>query len=125
MDVQDSLAVTIRTFFRDLFSSRLTDHMTEELMRLRQDYEARLHDKERAILDLREQLSAAQARLDRWEMIIVPLAHPVKERRDPTLQASSEPRTLTWSEVQLEHDREQARLAMEEANKVAAQQKPQ
>ena len=120
MDEQDSLAIRIRTFLRDLLGSRLTEHMERELLQLRDDYQSRLLDRERVISDLRADLAAATAKLDRYELVLIPLCNPVARspRQPSTLQPTTESPRSSWQEIQLANDREQARLAMEESRKV-------
>lgn len=116
MDVEtDSLAIRIRTFLRDLLGSRLLDHMERELMQVRADYETRLLERERVIADLRADLAALQSKLDRYELVLLPLVHPRPSAPRPvTLQETREPRQSSWAEVQAEWDREQAELAAKE-----------
>jgi hypothetical protein len=108
----------IRQFLRDLFGSRLNAHLEEELMRVRNDYESRLMEHERIASDLREELAQLRGKVDRYEMVLLPLASPAggffaprKER--PPLQ-SVEPETKSWPQIQAEWDIGQAEEAAKE-----------
>jgi hypothetical protein len=114
MDEQN-LATTIRQFLRDLLGSRLTSHLEDELMRLRSDYETRLLERERTISDLREQLSSLSSKVDRYELVLLPLSSPIgslfspkKSSASPNLQATTEPPPTRWEEIQADWERQQA-----------------
>lgn len=120
MDVEN-LALTIRAFFHHLLSSRYQSHLEEELLRTRSDYETRLLERERTISDLREQLSFLSSKVDRYEMVLLPLASPAgsllatPRRPAPTFQSSTDtPAPTSWQEVQAQWDREQAAEAAKE-----------
>lgn len=120
MDVE-TVGLSIRLFLRNLMGSRLSAHLEEELMRLRSDYETRLLERERTIADLREQLALLSAKVDRYELVLLPLSSPVGSLLTPrpapreTLRSSADTPTPTrWEEIQAQHYAEEARLAAEE-----------
>ena len=76
MDVE-SLGLSVRLFLRNLLGSRLSAHLEEELMRNRADYETRLQERDRTISDLREQCALLSAKIDRYELVIIPLSSPI------------------------------------------------
>ena len=108
----ETVAVRIREFLRDLFGSRLTAHLEEELMRTRSDYETRLMERERTIADLRSDVAALTAKVDRYELVVIPLASPIGEmmrgtpkRREATFKEKPEPPVLsTWEEIQRDYE---------------------
>lgn len=96
-------ALEIRQFFHDLFSSKLVDRLEEDLMRLRNDCDLRIRDKDDVITDLRQQLAQARLKLDTYEMVLLPLSSPAgslfKEKRPvPTFEPISEP--SSWQSIQ-------------------------
>jgi|HubBroStandDraft_6_1064221.scaffolds.fasta_scaffold04118_2 hypothetical protein len=118
----ETVGLQIRTFLRNLFGSRLNAHLEEELMRTRNDYETRLMERERTISDLREQLGQLSAKVDRYELVLLPLASPIggmfapkKER--PPLMPVADGGGMTWAEIQAEHERQQQLEAEAEKTK--------
>ena len=124
MENESNVGAQIRSFLRGLFGSRLTDHMEVELMRLRNDYEGRLQDRERTISDLREQVTALSGKIDRYELVLLPLSSPMgdffrpKPKRDVSLQGiTDEPVATTWEEIQAQYyAHEAAEADKEKAN---------
>lgn len=64
----------IRKFFRELFGSRLVETLELELLRLREDFERRLQDKDQVIADLRAEKALMLGRMSIYENTIMPLA---------------------------------------------------
>lgn len=96
-------ALQIRKFFHDLFSSGLVDRLEEDLMRLRNDCELRVRDKEEVIADLRQQLAQARTKLDTYELVLLPITSPAgslfkPKTPPPTFEPLSEP--SSWQSVQ-------------------------
>lgn len=85
----DSLGLRIRDFLHDLFGSRLAMSAENELYRLRDDYAERISEKDRLIADYRERIAALESKLDRYELVLLPIASPVgnlfspKKEREP------------------------------------------
>ena len=116
-----SIALTVRDFLADLFGSRLAMERQNELFRSRDDLEARIFDKEQIIAEYQARIADLQAKVDRYELIIIPLTSPLggafstKRERQPF-----EPITDTassWDAVQAEYYRKEAEAAAEEATK--------
>lgn len=98
-------ALRIRTFLRDLFGSRLTAHMEEELLRTRLDFEARIMDRERIISDLRAEINQLNGKIDRYELVLLPLTSPAgkfftPKRETVHFQTKVEDSPKTWAEIQ-------------------------
>jgi hypothetical protein len=112
----------IRLFFRNLFGSRLADHMETEMMRLRADYETRLQERERTISDLREEVTQLKGKVDRYEMVLLPLASPMggffnpKPKEKVVFQEQTDKNVSSWAEYQAEYYNEQAKEQPDGAN---------
>ena len=116
-----SWPIRIREAIHNLFGSRLVTHLEDELLRLRQDHASELDNRDATIADLRQQLAFCQSKVDRYELVLLPLTSPLgtaftpKRERPANLQEITNiPRPKSWQEVQAEWDEEQARLAKEE-----------
>lgn len=76
MDVEsrdvESLGKRIRLFFRELFGSRVTEHLETELLRLRQDFELRLIEKDHVIASLKEEKALLTSKITVYEMTLMP-----------------------------------------------------
>lgn len=70
----ESLGRIIRQFFRELFGSRLAEHMETETLRLRQDFEKRLQEKDQLVASLREEKAQLAAKILIYEATILPYA---------------------------------------------------
>ena len=109
----ETLGMKIRMWLRDLFGSRLNAHLEEELMRLRADFETRLQERDRLISDLREEKAQLTAKLDRYEMVIIPMTSGSLLSPRKPLVTLDEKETGTdslvghWQAIQRNHDREQ------------------
>lgn len=81
-------------------------------MRTRNDYETRLHELAVVIAEYRDRIAQLESKLDRWEMVIIPLASPaaglLKPRRDqPTFDPILEPDQNSWAAIKARHEREE------------------
>ena len=109
----ETLGMKIRMWLRDLFGSRLNAHLEEELMRLRADFETRLQERDRLISDLREEKAQLTAKVDRYEMVIIPMTSGSLLSQRKPLVTLDEKETGTdslvghWQAIQRNHDREQ------------------
>lgn len=115
----------IRLFFRELFGSRLLATLEVDLLRLRQDYDERLQDKERIISTLREEKAFLTGKIAIYESTLMPLssragaevvkaARPVKPTFPDFDFNSIPPITTRWNAVQAEHEKEiEAEIAKE------------
>jgi hypothetical protein len=124
---------TLRQFLRDLFGSRYTAKLEVDLLRLRQDFEQRLLDKDLIIADLRTEKAALQGKINVYEMTIMPhasragadvVASLAPKKKPNFSDFSSVVPKSRWQIVQEEHEAQIAKeLAEEEQQKkqVAAQ----
>jgi len=67
-----SIASSIRLFFDELFASRLTERLQEDLLQLRSDYDYRLQDKDAVIAELRSEKAQMQAKMTEYELTLMP-----------------------------------------------------
>lgn len=123
MDEQSS-AVRVREWLREMFGSRLVQRLEYDLLDLRNDYEHRLNDRDDTIADLRSQLVGARAKLETFETILIPLTSPAgnlfKPRRDTaTFEALSEPSPGSWPWVQAEWAKKMAEEEEREKNGIS------
>lgn len=102
----------IRQFFRELFGSRLVEQLQEDLMRLRNDRDQQLHDKDQVILSLREEKQLMMSKLAAYELTLMPHASrqgaeyvkTVKPLR-PDFSFVDIPAPLTkWEKLQQDHE---------------------
>jgi hypothetical protein len=111
MPFEETWGAWVRQFFHELFGSRLTDHLETELVKLRNDYEGRLNDKNVQIEALREEKAALTAKIALYEMTIMPHTSRVgaeivayKKPTKPNFAAVNLPAPKTrWEVVQEEH----------------------
>lgn len=129
----------IRDFFKQLFGSSLVQRLEEDLLRLRSDMDTRLQDKDNTIATMRELMSAMEAKITRYECVIMPTASRagaelVKEAKPakPNFGIMDEwaniPQVQTrWQIVQNQHEEDIAReiLAEQEAEKSQVAKAPQ
>jgi hypothetical protein len=118
---------SIRAFFRELFGSRLLATLETDLLRLRQDYDERLQEKERIIESLREEKAFLTGKISLYETTLMPLssragaeivkaARPVKPTFPDFDFNSIPPITTRWNAVQAEHEKEiEAEIEAEQA----------
>lgn len=116
----------IRQFFRDLLGSRLNAHLEEELLRLRSDYDTRLQERERTIAEQREELIQLRSKLDRWEMVLIPLSGKdggllTPRRQHPTFEPLLGADPTSWEAIQADWEKRQrdeaaAELAAQKEN---------
>ena len=103
MDEQ-TLAQRIRSFFHDLFGSRLVNSLELQLLQLRSDYERRLEERDQTISDLRADLAQVKMKLEGYELVLLPLASPVGKlfapKREPTFETVIGPTPGSWQDVQ-------------------------
>lgn len=119
------LGADIRQFLRDLFGSRLVERLEEDLLRVRQDFEERLQDKELLITTLRTEKAEMHAKIILYERSIMPTASragaeiiATQKPKTPSfaLDFKQPPPVLTrWQQVQADHNKNLALEAEEEA----------
>ena len=125
-----SVASAIRTFFDELFASRLTERLQEDLLRLREDMEQRLSDKDKIIAEIRAEKAGMQVKLTSYELTLMPQsskigADYIRNQVKPAkpnfgMDFSSPPPVSRWQAVVDEHE---AQLAAEEKAEAEKQSK--
>lgn len=101
--------IIIRKFFRDLLGSRVSATLEEELLRTRQDYEARLLEYSHQAASLREQIAQQSAKIEKYEMVLLPMVYGnlLKPKTEPQFMPSIEPDLNSWASIQAAHERKQ------------------
>jgi hypothetical protein len=129
MDVEvgavEPIGKRIRQFFRDLFGSRVAEHLENEKTQLRQDYERRLQDKDTVIASLREEKSLLMSKITVYEMTIMPHASRMgaetvayQAPKKPVFSFVDIPTEKSrWEQYQDEHNAQMAKELAEEAAK--------
>jgi hypothetical protein len=126
----ETFGARIRQFFRELFGSRLIAQLELDLLRLRQDFDERLQDKDRVIAGLREEKQQLMSKVALYENTIMPhssrmgaeVAAYVKPIK-PTFSFNDiGPTKSKWEMVQEQHN-EQMRKEIEEEKAAAAASK--
>jgi hypothetical protein len=107
-----TLAQKIRQFVRDLFGSRLTEHLETEKFHQQTMYEARLLERDQTIAALRQELLRLQAKFDEFELdpsYFWWLAQRGRSTLPPRSDSNSvsEVPASTWQAIQAEHYRKQ------------------
>ena len=127
-DYQFSLGKELRGFFRDLLGSRITDHLETELLRMRQDFEQRLMEKDVIISGLREEKQLLMSKTTMYETTLLPYASragaEVVAYQKPTKPSFSfmdipAPKSR-WQQVQDEHEAQMAKEIAEESKAAPA-----
>jgi hypothetical protein len=113
-------------FFRNLFGSRLSAHLEEEIYRVRELYEARILERERTIAELRERNADLSSKVDRYELVLLPLTSPMgdffKQKKESShFQTLTEDNPLkSWEEMQRDfYAKQEKELAEETAAREA------
>jgi hypothetical protein len=122
-ELLEPLGKRIRLFFRDLFGSRVSEHLELELITLRQDYDHRLQDKDLTIATLREEKNLLMSKVTMYEMTIMPrssrIGAEVVAYQKPTKPNFSfvdvPPPKSKWEMVQEEHEKQIQKEIQEEA----------
>jgi len=121
------LGEKIRMFFRSLFGSRYIEHLEEELLRVRQDCELRLRDREDVIVSLRQEKAQLQARIVTLERVVMPTlnrasAETVGEQKKPNFLDVKlfPPMKTAWQQLQEENERQIAEADAAEKAAVGA-----
>lgn len=109
------IALSIRTFLSTLFGSRLASRAEDELLRARADHERYETTLSITIAEQKEEIAQLKGKLERYELVLIPLTSPVgnllaPKRPAPTFEPLSEPAPGGWSSWKAE---EEARLAVE------------
>src|ERR1700690_3252884 len=125
---EETLGARIRLFLRELLGSRLVSHLEVELLRLRNDMDERLFDKDRIITELRSEKAEMQSKLTSYELTLMPQSSKVgadyiRNQVKPAkpnfgMDFSSPPPISRWQAVVDAHE---AELAAEEKAEREAQ----
>ena len=123
---QETAGAKIRQFLRELFGSRLIATLELDLLRLRQDFESRLQEKDRIIASLREEKQQLNSKIVVFENTVMPhssrmgaevIAYTKPTKPNFTFIDSGQPKTK-WQAYQDEYYKAQAaEIAAEEAAK--------
>lgn len=113
----------IRQFLRDLFGSRMADHLWVEILQLRQDFEKRLQERDEVIASLREEKAQLVAKVTMYEITIMPRAsrlgaevvNHTKLTKPNFASFEAPPVKSRWEMVQEEHEKKIAAELAEEA----------
>ena len=127
----------IRDFFKQLLGSSLVARLEEDLLRLRSDMDLRLQDKDNVIASLKELMAAMEAKITRYECVIMPTASragaelvkeakPAKPNFGIADDWSNLPQVKTrWQIVQDAHEAEIAAEILAEETQSQAAKAPQ
>ncbi len=125
------IADNLRKALRSLFGSRMTERLEYDILQLRQDYDARLKDKDDIITNLREEKALLASKVTMYEMTIMPHASRMGAEvvsgyvppAKPNFSFFQEPPMKTrWQAVVEEHEKQMAQeIAEEEAKKKTAE----
>ena len=124
-EYQETFGAAIRQFFRELLGSRLVEQLQNDLLRLRNDYDQRLHDKDVMIASLREEKALLMSKVAMYELTIMPHASRTGAEIVAYQKATKPafnfleipPEKSRWQKVQEEHDAQMAKERDEEASK--------
>lgn len=124
-----SIAKDIREFFTELFKPNLVEYLETDNLRIREDFEHRLQDKDIIIAELRAERTMLQVKITTYETTLMPLA----SRAGAQIVAANLPKPVRpsfnskewidmlpkskWEVIQEEHEK---KLAEDEAAEKAA-----
>lgn len=122
-----TIAQKIRQFLRELFGSRLIVELELSAHALTEQYEARIQERDIVIADLRDQLAQVRAKIEMYELVLIPLSNSggnvLNRRPAPVLEPLTEP--VGWAAIQSKWERDQEAEALEEKqNGVRREQVP-
>lgn len=105
-----TFAIKVRTFFRELFGSRLVATLELRILEIQQESERRIGDKDRVIEMLQSDLASVRSKVEMLETVVIPVISPVGNLFKPkpdqrTLERLSGPEPGSWAFVQQEWDR--------------------
>jgi len=111
----------IRQWLRELFGSRLAEHMEAELLRLQGDIQQLRQDKDEVIADLRGEKATLTAKLAIFEFSINQKVgidpSRLSAKRPSFANFDSPPSMSRWQQVQAEHETQMAKEVAEEESK--------
>jgi len=104
----------LRQAWDDLFYSALVSQLEDDLLRVRQDFEARIQEYQSIVADLRNEKAMLQGKLAIFEIAIqqrVGIDPSRTSAKKPSFAGFEEPLPISrWQQVVLDHEKE---LAME------------
>lgn len=125
----ETFGAHLRQFFRELFGSRLTAHLEEELLRLRNDHNQALHDRDVQIAALREEKAQLNSKIIIYENTVMAhsskmgaevVAYSKPEKPKPNFSFVDMPETKSrWQAVQDAHNEQMAKEIAEDNAKAA------
>lgn len=103
-----NLGSEIREFIRGLFGSRLNSHLEEELMRVRQDHEARILEYVQQESGYRERIAQLEAKIEKYEMVLLPMVYGnLGGKKEPPTFLPMESNPDSWDAIQANYYRKQ------------------
>jgi hypothetical protein len=129
-EYEETFGALIRQFFREIFGSRLTQHLEEEILKLRNDHDRALHDRDVQIASQREEIARLNGKIVIYEHTV--MAHSSKMGAEvvayqrptppkPKFDFVDMPPTLSrWQQIQNAHD---DKITKEEAEEAEAAKK--
>jgi hypothetical protein len=72
MPYEETYGARIRQFIQELFGSRLTAHLEDEITRLRNDHDRALQDRDTQIAVLREEKQLLMSKITAYEFAVLP-----------------------------------------------------
>ena len=126
IEYEETWGALIRQFFRELFGSRYADHLEGEILRLRNDHDRVLHDRDVQIASQREEIARLNTKIIVYENTVMShsskmgaevVAYQKPAPPKPVFNFVDMPQTKSrWQVMQDEHD---AQIAKEEAEEQA------
>ena len=71
-EYSETFGARIRQFLQELFGSRYTQHLEEEITRLRNDQDRVLHDRDVQIASQREEIARLNSKIAMLEVVVMP-----------------------------------------------------
>ena len=131
---EETWGATIRHFFRELFGSRYLQHLEEEILRLRNDQDRVLHDRDVVIATLREEKQQLNSKIIVYENTVLAhssrmgaevVAYQKPKPPSPKFDFASIPPTKSrWQLIQDQHEAQLAKELAEEAKLPKEIEKP-
>lgn len=108
------VGMKIREFLRQVFGSRLNAHLEIELAQLRQDFEARLQERDQRCAELQSDIERLRGKVAEYELVLIPLTSGIRLGGNPTPPSFSDPiiERSSWQATLAEH------LAKQQAEEV-------
>lgn len=125
----NGVGAAIRNFFHELFGSRVADTLSaqleskrDDILVLREDFAARLQEKDMVISDLKSEVVRCHNKIENYELVLIPLSGKGTTNifgspapNEPTFEPFSDSSDSDWQGVLAEHDKRQQAEADAEA----------